>query len=120
MSGLNVFDWMEKVRSNRAGISFSEKAALKSMRSRVLKRANTTWNTLLIAKSRQAIGEALYNSIKVATQEEQEGYRVTVEHKDMKIVTPDKMAASMVKDAIKKLTAARNLADKAIKKLSYL
>ena len=120
MSGLNVFDWMDKVRANKAGLSFSEKAALKSMRIRVLKRARTTWNTLTIAKSRQAIGEDLYNAVYDATQAESEGYRVTVAHKDLKILTPEKMASSMVKDGIKKLTIARDLADKAIEKLSSL
>lgn len=117
MADLTVFEWMEVVRPNKAGLSSNKKIFLKSMREQVLAKAGTTWNTLTGAKFRQAIGEELYNAVKDATSDLPEGYRITVEHKDLSLVAPDKL---IIKAALKKLNAARDLANNAIEKLSAI
>lgn len=117
MSGLGLFDWMDKVRPNEAGISFAEKAARKSIRARVLKKSKCTWNALLVAKSRQSIGAALFNAVKDATQLESEEYRISQDHSETKVLTVEQIAASKVKSALKKLKQARDYADEVIEEL---
>jgi ABC-type taurine transport system substrate-binding protein len=79
---IDVFGWMELTRPNKAGISPGDKQKLEAIRAQVFKTANVHPQSLVVAKSRGAIGENLYRAVYGATQYLDEQYRITVSFED--------------------------------------
>jgi len=83
MTDINVFDWMEATRLNKAGITRAEKAYLKTIREYVFKKAGTSANAIVVAKSRGSIGRELYESVHNATVDlKREDLRINVSFDD--------------------------------------
>lgn len=78
MKRINVFDWMELTRPNQEGFTAEQKEKMKSIRNQVFCLAGVHPQSLVVAKSRGSIGEALYTAVFDATQHLKEQYRVNV------------------------------------------
>lgn len=75
---VDVYDWLELTRPNKPGCTLAQKADLRALRDKVFSDSGAHPRSLVVAKSRLRIGEALYTAIYNATQELEPKYRINV------------------------------------------